>query len=180
MSFVLLMSFAIVCIGFVLVRTRVKVSRISRLTWEDLIGRLQPVPGNGITQVALDYLHPRKEQLRIEPAEMWAMIGEADGLECMRANAEVVILLAGYAQRWNFSESVIVAERMRADGLALRRAVRRISLGLLLGYGKTRGPFYLQQAASSYYLMSQRLLALYETSHAGRFPVLAATRFIEV
>jgi hypothetical protein len=35
-------------------------------------------------------------------------------------------------------------------------------------------PFNVHEAASAYYLMRQRLLALYETSHAGLYPALAA------
>ena len=102
------------------------------------------------------------------------MIGEAEGLKRMHANAEVLIALAGYAQRWNFHESVIVAERMRQDGLALRRAVHLTTFSMIFGYARHRSPFYLQQAASSYDLMRERLLALYETSHAGRYSALAA------
>jgi len=79
--------------------------------------------------------------------------------------------LAGFAQQWNFQESVIVGERMRRDGLALRRAARKVWVGMLFGYGKAHGPFSVQEAASAYYLMRQRLLALYETSHAGRYRV---------
>ncbi len=87
----------------------------------------------------------------------------------MQANADVLIALAAFAQQWNFHESVIVAERMRRDGLALRRAASKLYFGLLLGsYGRRRGPFCVQEIASSYYLMRQRFLALYETSHAGR------------
>jgi len=35
-------------------------------------------------------------------------------------------------------------------------------------------PLNAQEASSSYYLMRQRLLALYETSHICRYPALAA------
>ena len=102
------------------------------------------------------------------------MVGGSEGLAQMRANADVLLALAGYAQQWNFEESVIVAERMRRDALTLRRATFRIAFGLLFNYGKARGPFYVQEAASAYYLMRVRLLALYETSHAGRYPGLSA------
>ena len=34
-------------------------------------------------------------------------------------------------------------------------------------------PFHLQEAASAYYLMRERLLALYETSHIALLPQLA-------
>jgi len=35
-------------------------------------------------------------------------------------------------------------------------------------------PLEAQEASSAYYLMRQRLLSLYETSHVCRYPVLAA------
>ncbi len=174
MSFLILFGLTIVFVGFFLVRTRLKVSRLARLSWDDLVAKLEPVSVSGISTVALDYLQPVKGQLSIEPNALWAMIGEAEGMRRMYANAEILIALAGYARRWNFHESVIVAERMRRDGVALRRATLRLSFGTALGYGQVRGPFNVQEAASAYYLMRQRLLALYETSHAGRYPRLAA------
>jgi hypothetical protein len=173
MSFLVLFGLVILCVGFAYVRTYLKRVRLSRLSWDDLIGRLEPVSGSGISTIALDYLQPSKGQARIETSELWTMIGGADGLRRLDANAEILIALAGYAQRWNLDESVIVAERMRRDGVALRRATFRLSLGLTLNLGKASGPFYLQEAAGAYYLMRQRLLALYETSHVGRYPRLA-------
>jgi hypothetical protein len=62
---------------------------------------------------------------------------------------------------------------MRRDGLQLRRAVTRIMLATFLGRQQMRVPFYLHEVASSYYLMRQRLLVLYETNHAGLYPRLA-------
>ncbi len=151
-----------------------KKTQLAGVSWDDLIGKLEAVPIEGITRVAIDYLQPRKGQLAIETDEMWMLVGGDDGLRRMQANADVLIALAGFAQQWNFQESVIVGERMRRDGLALRRAARRVSVGLLFGHGKTEGPFSVQEAASAYYLMRERLLALYQTSHAGRYPQLAA------
>lgn len=151
-----------------------KAKRFSGLSWEDLVAQLQPVETEGITAAAIEYLYPVRSQLGMEPNDIWERIGGVDGVARMRANADVLIALAAYAQRWNFDEGTIVAERMRHDGLAMRRATRRITIGLLLGYGRVRGPFYVHEAASSYYLMRQRLLALYETSHVGRYPDLAA------
>ena len=92
----------------------------------------------------------------------------------MRANADVLIALAAHAQEWSPEEGVIVAERMRRDGLALRRAVVGLGLGMTCGYGKGRAASYISEAASAYYLMRLRLLALYQTTHAARYPSLAA------
>ncbi len=174
MSFIILFALAISALGFALARTSADRTKLSRLSWEDLVGRLQPVSVDGILTVALDYLQPGKDQIRIETSEMWEMIGGAEGVRRMHANADILIALAGYAQRWNPTESVIVAERMRRDGLTLRRAALKLSSNVMTSQGAIHGPFNVQEAASSYYLMRQRLLALYETSHAGRYPQLAA------
>ena len=57
---------------------------------------------------------------------------------------------------------------MRREALTLRKAVGKIQRGVILGYGRSTGPFSVQEATGAYYLMRQRLLALYETSHVGR------------
>ncbi len=174
MTFLIFFAAAILFVGVAFAQTSRKASRLSRLSWEDLVASLEPVPAGGIATVARDYLQPRMNQLEIETDQLWDLIGGAEGLRRMNGNAEVLIALAGYAQRWNPGEGIIVAERMRRDGVALRRATRRLWIGLLFGYGRVRGPFSLQEAASAYYLMRERLLALYQTSHAGRYPMLAA------
>jgi len=157
-----------------LIRTQVSTSQLSSLKWEDLIARLQPVEREGITAMAVEHLHPGPSQLGKAADEMWKMIGGAKGLARMRANADVLIALAAHAQAWNLEEGVIVAERMRRDGLALRRAVVGVGLGMTCGYGKGRAASYIREAASAYYLMQLRLLALYEASHAARYSSLAA------
>jgi hypothetical protein len=171
--FVLLVAvFIFLDIG--LVKTQVSARRLGELSWEDLLTKLEPVETDGITAVAVEYLNPGNFHLGIKPDDIWNMIGRAEGLSRMRANSDVLIALATYAQRWNLDEGLVVAERMRRDGLALRRAVVGIGLGMTCGYGKQRVSSYVHEAASAYYLMRLRLLALYETSHAGRYPSLAA------
>ena len=67
----------------------------------------------------------------MEPSEIWESLGGYEGLTKMRENAEIMLALAAYAQRWNFTEAVIVTERMRLDAALLRRAVRRVELSLI-------------------------------------------------
>jgi len=175
MSLTILLFLSIVLLlGFAFTRTYVKRSMLARLNWDDLLIELEPVSTEEISTIALDYLHPRRGEARIQPEALWEMIGKADGLRKMYANAGVLIALAAYAQRWNRTESLVVVERMRRDGKILRRATLRLSLGLVLGYDRVYGPFSVQEAATAYYLMRERVLALYETSHAGRLPRLAA------
>lgn len=146
---------------------------LNSCSWDELVARIHPIPRNEVTTVALDHLAPKAHQLELEPEDMWTALGGMEGLKRMRENADVLIALAAYVARWNFDEGVIVAERMRRDGIQLRRAVFHIRIEFLLHKHPVRLPFYLHEAASSYYLMTQRLLALYEVNHAGLYTRLA-------
>jgi hypothetical protein len=151
-----------------------------RRGWHNLVADLYRLDMVELSAVALDYLTPcsnKREDL--EPNEIWEFLGGYRGLRKMRDNADVLLALAAYAQRWNFDEAVIVTERMRIDAASLRRAVRSVELGLIpskfLKHYRFTLPLHAQKASSSYYLMRQRLLVLYQTSHAGLYATLAAS-----
>ncbi|HEX3436638.1 MAG TPA: hypothetical protein VHT24_07705 [Pseudacidobacterium sp.] len=169
---VLLLAF-VVLLAAGLVYMQISAQRLRSASWEDLIAKLQPMHARGLEMVALDNLQPKPNQLKLEPEHLWGLIGGTEGLRRMRNNADLLIELAAYVQRWNFEEGVIVTERMRHDAVQLKRAVFRIRMEMLLHRSQLRTPFYIHQAASAYYLMTKRLLALYETSHGGLLPVLA-------
>lgn len=159
------------------IRTQISAVRVDRRSWNDLVSAIERIEFDRIQSVARDYLEPREGQITLEPTDMWLMLGGRDGLRRMRQNAKLMLLLAAQAQQWNFDEGVIVTERIRRDALRLQVAVRQIETALLmhrlLRRSATLIPFHLHEAASSYYLMRQRLLALYQTSHAGLYPKLA-------
>ena len=152
--------------------------KMALLDWNDLVSGMYRLDMVELSAVAMDYLAPRRGQIDLEPKEIWEFLGGYEGLKRMRENAEIMLALAAYAQRWNFEEAVIVTERMRMDAASLRRAVRRVELGMipasLLRHFRLTLPLHAQEASSAYYLMRQRLLALYETSHVSRYPTLAA------
>jgi hypothetical protein len=152
--------------------------KMALLDWNDLVARLYRLDMVELSAVATDYLTPHRGQIDMEPNVIWESLGGYEGLKRMRENAEIMLALAAYAQRWNFEEAVIVTERMRLDAAALRRAVRRVELGMIpasiLRHFRITLPLHAQEASSAYYLMRQRLLALYETSHVSRYPTLAA------
>jgi len=170
---VLLCAFA----GAVIVDRRAS-SKLALLDWKDLVAGLHRLNMAELSAVATDYLTPRRGQIDMEPKEIWESLGGYEGLKRMRENAEIMLALAAYAQRWNFEEAVIVTERMRLDAASLRRAVRHVEIGMvpasLLRHFRLTLPLHAQEASSAYYLMRQRLLALYETSHISRYPTLAA------
>jgi len=161
----------------VAVKSQLSALRIDRRSWQDLVSQLKKIEFERVTSVARDYLEPKEGQISLEPTDMWLMLGGREGLRRMRDNARLMLLLAAHAQQWNFDEGVIVTERMRRDAIRLRQAIRSIEVTLtfhaVLRRSSTLIPFHLHEAASSYYLMRQRLLALYHTSHAGLYPVLA-------
>jgi hypothetical protein len=160
-------------LGGALLHSYISANRLARCSWEQLLAQLHRIETDGITAVAMDHLAPGKNQLTLQPEDMWNLLGGLEGLQRMRENGRILIALASYVERWNYEEGVIIAERMRRDGLQLRRSVTRIMLETFLGMKQVRIPFYLHEAASSYYLMRQRLLALYQTNHAGLYPRLA-------
>jgi hypothetical protein len=172
MIIVLLLSFLVLLAGG-LVYTQISANRLRSTTWEELVSRMEPMHARGLEIVALDNLQPKANQLQLEPEHLWGLIGGTEGLRRMRNNADLLIALAAYVQRWNFEEGVIVTERMRHDAVQLKRAIFRIRFEMLIRRSQLRAPFYIHQAASAYYLMTRRLIALYETSHAGLLPRLA-------
>jgi hypothetical protein len=144
--------------------------------WDDLVAAIEPLDLDGVQCVARDFLDPQSGQISMEPEVIWHMLGGELGLKRMNANASLLLSIAAHAAQWNEEEGIIVAERMRRDALRLRTAVRQIRLGMLsqvvTGRHWVSVPFQLQEAASAYFLMRQRLLALYETTHMGLLPQL--------
>jgi hypothetical protein len=160
-------------LGGALLHSYISANRLARCSWDELLAKLHRIETEGITAVAMDHLAPAKCQLNLQPEDMWNLLGGLEGLQRMRENGRILVALAAYVERWNYEEGVIIAERMRRDGLQLRRSVTRIMLETFLGMKQVRIPFYLHEAASSYYLMRQRLLVLYQANHAGLYPRLA-------
>lgn len=152
--------------------------KLTKGTWNELVAGLSAIEMGNVRVVARDYLNPHKGQIDHSPGEIWKLVGGIEGLQRMNDNANRMLALAAFAQQWNHDEAAIVAEQMRRDAVALRKAVLRVELGLVPHrlFRKWQMASFLsaQEAASSYYLMRQRLLALYETSHAGLLPQLAA------
>jgi hypothetical protein len=141
-------------------------------TWNMLLARIEPLNFADLEQIAKAYLEPRGNQLELQPQAMWRLLGGADGLPRLRRNAQVMLDLAIFVQRWNFEDATVVAEIMRRDAARLQKAITQIEMAMLLRRQSMRIPFYIHEASAAYYLMRQRLLALYETSHAGLLPRL--------
>lgn len=165
-----LASSLVLIIGFICFQRRGR--KLAIAEWQTIVAQLQPVPFRDLERVALDHLQPAGNQLQLETDEIWELVGGWDGLGRMEHNADLLIQLAAYIQIWNRDEAIIVGERIRQDSLLLKRAIRRIRMHELWIF-RLRAPFYVHQAASAYYLMTRRLLALYETNQYLLYPLLA-------
>jgi hypothetical protein len=141
---------------------------------EDILVNLQPVNLDGLRSIADCYLHPGKDQLRIEPNEMWEIVGGLKGIEQLKQNARIMLDLAVFAERWNWEQGPVISEMIRRDATRLNRAVIRLELAFVFHLGFVRAPFHLQEATSSYYLIRGRLLGLYQMSHIALVPQLEA------
>src|SRR5882757_7245882 len=148
--------------------------RLQNQTWEQLISKIQPVDFSQLQKVAKSYLESGKDHHHVQPADMWIMLGQEQGLARLRNNAEVMLDLAVYAERWNFHEGRVIADFMRRDSVRLRTALREIEASFANESRTTQLHLHLQEISSAYSAMRQRLLALYENANAGRLPQLQA------
>ncbi len=154
-----------------LVLSRVRSQRISGRTWDELIERMQPVASEGIRILALDRAARDGADANRASREMLDLVGGTEGLRQMSNNAAVLIALAAYAESSNEYHRNILTDRMRADGVVVRRAVRSIQVARLLHVGTDRIPDHVRDAAASYHSMRQRLPALFALNQAGMLAI---------
>ncbi len=169
----LLLTLAVVVLSLQL-RWAYRRRQLMTRPWEDVLGRAEPIDLAGVRAIAECYLQPDRNQLRIEPNEMWQLLGGLEGLNRLQANAAAMLDLAVYAERWNDAEGAVVSEMIRRDSVRLRRAVTQVQMTFVLGAGFVRAPFHVQEAAATYYLIRSRLLGLYQNSHVALVPQLEA------
>jgi hypothetical protein len=149
--------------------------RSPQVSWEELLEKLAWIDRNTIAQVALDLVdesgEPRDgvEAAHLEPAQLWKLIGGLKGLEVLETNSDVLIDLASYLQQW-YPEALVIAERLRLDARELKWHVARLKGAAQTGNLQISFPFYAQRAVVNYYLMTRRLLDLYQ---AVNFSMLA-------
>jgi hypothetical protein len=143
-------------------------------SWDTVLDRIKPVNLDGLRAIAECYLQPDKDQLSIEPGEMWVIVGGLQGISRLQANAAAMLDLAVFAERWDDAHGRVVSEMIRRDAVRLNKAVRRLELAYFFRFALIRAPFHIQEAAATYYLIRSRLLALYQNCHIGLLPQLEA------
>lgn len=151
----------------ILARSYRRARRSTRRDWEHLLGRLVSVDRTSIAEIALDVIEESGEPRRdgqsaaLEPAQIWKLLGGMEGLEHLEANSAVLIDLAFYLQRW-YPEALLVAEQLRLSAREIQWHLERLRGAQKTGKLESVFPMYAQRAAATYYLMTRRLLALYQ------------------
>ena len=183
MSGILFAALAVLLLGALLWGfLRVLTTRVRReeSSWDDLLARLAPVGRAGIQEVAVAFLDPTGSELdsrqvdrRLDPRDIWDFLGGIEGLKTMRRNAEVLVDLASYVSRWN-PEALVVAEQLRLDANEIKIAISRIEKAGRRGRLEASFSVQASRAAAAYYLMTQRVYALYEISQSGLLAELKA------
>lgn len=158
--------FLIVLVG-IAARSFRRVNNSSEKDWEQLLKRLTVVDRNSIAEVALDIIdesgEPRRDERSaiLEPEQIWKLVGGLKGLEVLESNCVVLVDLASYVQRW-YPEALVVAEQLRLSAREIAWHLERLKGAQKTGKLESAFAMYAQRAVATYYLMTRRVLALYE------------------
>lgn len=129
---------------------------------------------DGVARVASDYLDESGQRRTsnsdadLEPSQIWKLVGGLQGLEILERNCSVLIDLAAYVQQW-YPEAVVLAEELRLNAREIEWHVDRLRGASKSGNLELYFADYAQPAVAKYYLMTQRVLELYER---GNLPML--------
>lgn len=135
--------------------------------WETLIRRLAAVDRDNIVLVARDLVDERGERrtddddLDLDPSQIWPLVGGVKGLEILERNCQVLVDLVFYAQQW-YPEVIVVTEQLRQQAREIELHIQRIKGAEKQGALESWYPNYAQRVVATYYVMTQRVLTLYE------------------
>lgn len=149
--------------------------------WKSLFERFTVVDRESVERIAMDFIScagapddleasvtiARNEE-ELDPELIWPLIGGLDGLEKMQRNCGVLVDMAFYVQQW-YPEALAVAEQLRLNAREIEWHVERLKGAARTGKLEASFPDYAQRAITTYYLMTRRVLALFEQ---GEFPGL--------
>lgn len=156
---------------FIVAKSYRRAKRSQEKDWANILNRLTNVDRSSIAEVALDVIdqtgQPRSDKgsASLDPEQIWNLVGGLKGLEVLESNCEALIDLAFYVQRW-YPEAVVVAEQLRAGAREISWHVERLKGAEQTGKLETSFAMYGQRAVATYYLMTQRVLDLYEQGNS--------------
>jgi hypothetical protein len=166
---VLLVVLAVLCaaVAYYYLRYR-RTQRFPYGNWKSLLSRLSAIDRDKIALISQNFLHETEsrrideDDSQLDAAQIWSLIGGLPGLEVMERNCAVLVDLAFYVQQW-YPEASVVAEQLRLNAREVQWHVGRLKSAAQTGKLEIFFSDYARPAITTYYLMTQRVLALYET-----------------
>ena len=135
--------------------------------FEVLLKKLAAVDRDNVALIARDLVdesgHRRTEEddLDLDPALIYPLIGGLKGLEVLEKNCTVLVDLAFYVQQW-YPEALNVAEQLRLNAREIEWHVGRLRGATKTGKLESSFADNAQRVIATYYVMTRRVLALYE------------------
>ncbi len=138
--------------------------------WETLLKRLSSVNRGNVAVIALDLVDESGQCKRTEddsdldPSQIWPLIGGLQGLEVLERNCAVLVDIVFYVQQW-YPEAQAIAEQLRLNAREIEWHLSRLRSAEKVGNLKKSFPDSAQRAVAIYYVMTRRVLALYEQAN---------------
>jgi hypothetical protein len=126
--------------------------------FEALLQRLSKVDHHSVALIARDLIDDDSD---LDPSQIWPLIGGLDGLDALERNCAVLVDLVFYVQQW-YPEALAVAEQLRLNAREMQWHLERLKSAEKTGRLETYFPDYAQRAIAIYYMMTRRVLVLYE------------------
>jgi hypothetical protein len=148
-------------------RRRIRTEKHPYGSWEKLLGRLSAVNRENVALIALslvdEFGHRREDEndANFDEAEIWSMIGGIKGLETLERNCAVLVDLVFYVQQW-YPEALAIAEQLRLNTREIEWHIGRLKSLAKAGRAERAFPEHAEEVVVIYYVMTRRVLALYE------------------
>lgn len=169
--FVALLAWVVLSLTAAWIYYHLRVRRLYGQSWEAILARVMPVDKENLRLVALDLLGEadsldhRDGPCDLQSSEIVELMGGLEGLRALQKNCEALVDLACYCQRI-YPEALVVAEALRLNAREIRWHLDRLDAAARNGSSRAAFGEYAQRIATIYYLMTRRLIALYEVANA--------------
>lgn len=135
--------------------------------FETLLRRLAVIDRDSVALIARDLIdesgHRRTDEddEDLDPSQIWPLIGGLQGLEILERNCAVLVDLVFYVQQW-YPEALALAEQLRLNAREIEWHVSRLKGAERTGKLESSFADNAQRAIATYYVMTRRVLTLYE------------------
>jgi hypothetical protein len=165
--FLALLSLLVASLVAIWIHYHLRARRLFGQDWKTILAKVIPLDGTKLRIVAQDFLGDvegfggNQGPCELDCAEIVNLTGGLKGLRDIQTNCDALIELACYCQRL-YPEALVVAEELRLNAREIKWHLDRVDAAERSGKSVAVFGEYAQRIATIYYLMTHRLLALYD------------------